>query len=90
MDDLKNFCCQNPDCKDYAQRGLENLRVSFRYGRAKQHRMLVCRTCQHRFSERKGTPCSVVSCPPTRPSPSGNTCKRIVAYGKPVVSWGSN
>ena len=55
MDDLKNFCCQNPDCKDYGQRGLDNLRVGFRYGPAKQRRLLVCRTCQRRFSERKGT-----------------------------------
>jgi transposase-like protein len=55
MDDLKSFCCQNPICPDYGQRGRENLRVGFRYGRDKQHRLLVCRTCQHRFSERKGT-----------------------------------
>jgi transposase-like protein len=56
MDDLKTFCCQNPDCSDYGQRGLENLRVGFRYGPDKRYRLLVCRTCQHRFSERQGTP----------------------------------
>lgn len=55
-DDLSRFCCQNPDCSDYGQRGLDNLRVGFRYGPQKQRRLLVCRTCQHRFSERKGTP----------------------------------
>jgi transposase-like protein len=55
MDDLKNFCCQNPDCADYGQRGRDNLRVCFRYG-PQQRRMLACRTCQQRFSERKGTP----------------------------------
>ena len=56
MDDLRRFCCQNPDCPDYGQRDQGNLRVAFRYGPAKQRRMLACRTCQHRFSERKGTP----------------------------------
>jgi transposase-like protein len=56
MDDLKNFCCQNPNCPDYGQRGLDNLRVCFRNGPNKQRRVLACRTCQQRFSERKGTP----------------------------------
>jgi transposase-like protein len=55
MDDLSLFCCQNPDCFQYGQRGLDNLRVCFRYGPF-QRRMLACRTCQLRFSERKGTP----------------------------------
>jgi len=32
MDDLKTFCCQNPECPDYGQRGLGNLRVCFRNG----------------------------------------------------------
>ena len=56
MDDLKTFCCQNPACADYGQRGLENLRVCFRNGPNKDRRVLACRTCQQRFSERKGTP----------------------------------
>lgn len=56
MDDLKLFCCQNADCPDYGRRGLSNLRVCFRYGPQKQRRVLACRTCQERFSERKGTP----------------------------------
>lgn len=55
MDDLSLFCCQNPDCCDYGCRGRDNLRVGFYYGPRKQRRMLVCRTCQARFSERKGT-----------------------------------
>jgi transposase-like protein len=54
MDDLSRFCCQNPACADYGLRGRDNLRVGFRYGKQRR-RMLVCRTCQHRFSERKGT-----------------------------------
>ena len=55
VDELKTFCCLNPGCPDYGQRGRDNLRVGFRYG-PKRTRMLVCRTCQQRFSERKGTP----------------------------------
>jgi len=55
MDDLKSFCCQNPDCPDHGQRGLDNLRVCFRNGPNQQRRVLACRTCQRRFSERKGT-----------------------------------
>jgi hypothetical protein len=55
MDDLKTFCCQNPDCPDYGRRGLDNLRVGFRNGPNKQGRVLACRTCQQRFSQRKGT-----------------------------------
>jgi transposase-like protein len=50
------FCCQNSQCSDYGQRDKSNLRVCFRYGPDKQRRMLACRTCQQRFSERKGTP----------------------------------
>lgn len=55
MDDLKTFCCQNPECADYGRRGLDNLRVCFRYGTGKATRVLACRTCQQRFSERKGS-----------------------------------
>lgn len=56
MDDLKNFCCHNPNCPDFGRRDHGNLRVAFRYGKDKQRRCLACRTCQHRFSERHGTP----------------------------------
>lgn len=54
-DDLSRFCCQNRECPDHGRRGGDNLRVAFRYG-PHQRRMLACRTCQARFSERKGTP----------------------------------
>jgi transposase-like protein len=54
MDDLRHFCCQNPDCPDYGLRDHGNLRVGFRYGKDRR-RLLVCRTCQKRFSERKGS-----------------------------------
>jgi transposase-like protein len=55
MDDLSQFCCQNPECADFGKRGLNNLTVPARYGRS-QRRVLRCRTCKARFSERKGTP----------------------------------
>jgi hypothetical protein len=54
-DDLSRFCCQNRECADFGRRGGHNLRVAFRYG-PHRRRMLACRTCQTRFSERKGTP----------------------------------
>jgi LacI family transcriptional regulator len=54
MEDLALFCCQNPDCPDYGLRGKGNLRVCFRYGKDRR-RMLACRSCRKRFSERKGT-----------------------------------
>jgi len=56
MDDLPRFCCQNSDCPDYGQRGGENLTVCGRFGKDHRVRLLYCRTCKARFSERKGTP----------------------------------
>jgi transposase-like protein len=54
-DDLSRFCCLNPECADYGQRDRGNLTVPMRYG-PQQRRLLRCRTCKARFSERKGTP----------------------------------
>ena len=54
-EDLTGFCCQNPECPDYGLRGKDNLTVPMRYG-PQQRRLLRCRTCKARFSERKGTP----------------------------------
>ncbi len=56
MDDLSRFCCLNSRCPDHGKRGADNLTVTSRYGPDKSRRMLRCRTCQARFSERKGTP----------------------------------
>jgi LacI family transcriptional regulator len=55
MHELNTFCCLNPTCPDYGQRGHGNLTVTARYGRD-QRRLLRCKTCKIRFSERKGTP----------------------------------
>jgi transposase-like protein len=54
-DDLSRFCCQNPACPDHGQRGKGNLTVCARYGKH-QRRLLYCKACKARFSERKGTP----------------------------------
>ena len=56
QEDLSRFCCLNPGCPDHGRRNAGNLTVTSRYGPDKQRRMLRCRTCKARFSERKGTP----------------------------------
>jgi transposase-like protein len=55
MDDLSTFCCQDQECPDYGRRGHGNLTVCARYG-PQQRRLLYCRSCKARFSERKGPP----------------------------------
>lgn len=55
MDDLDRFCCLNPDCERHGQRGAGNIAVRARYGGG-QRRLLYCKACKRRFSERKGTP----------------------------------
>jgi IS1 family transposase/transposase-like protein len=56
MDDRSQFCCQNSRCPDFGRRAAGNLTVTGRLGKARQYRLLYCRTCRARFSERKGTP----------------------------------
>lgn len=56
MDDLSRFCCLNSRCPDLGRRGAGNLTVTGRLGKSRQYRLLYCRTCRARFSERKGTP----------------------------------
>ena len=55
-EDLSRFCYQLSECPDCGKRGHGNLTVCGCYGKAKQHRLLYCRTCKACFSERKGTP----------------------------------
>ena len=55
MDDLSRFCCLNPDCPQYGQRDQGNIAVRARYG-PHRRRLLYCKTCKKRFSQRKGTP----------------------------------
>ena len=66
MDDLARFCCLNSACPDHGKRDAANLAVTGRYGPAKARRMLRCRTCKARFSERKGTPLFDSRLPPAK------------------------
>jgi len=54
MDDLKNFCCLNKNCKKHGIRGENNIRVRMRYGKNKT-RLLYCLECGEKFSENRGT-----------------------------------
>ena len=56
MDDLSRFFCLDSACPDHGKRDAGNLTVPHRYGPGKTRRILRCRTCKARFSERKGTP----------------------------------
>lgn len=56
MDDLARFCCRNPDCSLHGQRNAGNLSVCNRYGKHQHIRLLYCKACKARFSERQGTP----------------------------------
>ncbi len=66
MDDLSRFCCLNSDCPEHGKRGAGNLTVSHRYGPDKARRLLRCRVCKARFSERKGTPLFGSHLPPEK------------------------
>jgi LacI family transcriptional regulator len=65
-EDLSRFCRQRPDCPDHGKRGHCTLTVCGRYGKAPQYRLLDCRTCKARFSERKGTPLFRSGLPPEK------------------------
>ena len=64
-DDLGRFCCLNPGCPDHGKRGHGNLTVPMRYG-PHARRLLRCRTCKARFSERRGTPLFDSRLPPDK------------------------
>jgi len=66
MDDLSLFCCQNSQCPDFGRRDAGNLTLTGRLGKTKQYRLLYCRTCRDRFSERKGTPLFGSHLPPEK------------------------
>jgi len=55
MDDLKRFFCWNKQCCKYGVRGAENIFVRAWYGKNKDIRLLGCRDCDAKFSERRGT-----------------------------------
>jgi len=54
MKELEKYFCPNPSCSDYQVRGKGNINIHFSYGES-ERRMLYCRTCKGRFSEKKCT-----------------------------------
>jgi transposase-like protein len=55
MHPIEHLCCQNPDCPERGRRGQGNLTFRGGSGKGKRIRMVSCRSCKARFSERKGT-----------------------------------
>ena len=55
MHPIEHLCCQNPQCPDAGRRGHGNLTFRGYSGKTRRIRMVYCRTCKARFSERKGT-----------------------------------
>ena len=52
---IEHFCCQSACCPDRGVRGKGNLVFQGWSGTGMRIRMIHCRTCGARFSERKGT-----------------------------------
>lgn len=52
---IDHFCCQNAECPDVGRRGAGNLSFRGSGGKGGTIRMVHCRTCGKRFSERRGT-----------------------------------
>jgi LacI family transcriptional regulator len=50
------FCLQKSESPDFGRRGAGNLTVADRLGTPRQDRLISCRRCRTRCSERKGTP----------------------------------
>jgi hypothetical protein len=55
MHPIEHLCCQNSRCPDAGLRGHGNLTFRGWSGKGQRIRMVSCRTCKARFSERKGT-----------------------------------
>ena len=55
MHPIEHLCCQNSQCPEAGRRGLGNLTFRGYSGKTRRIRMVYCRTCKARFSERKGT-----------------------------------
>lgn len=52
--DILNHFCPNPECNDHGIRGTGNITTSTTFGKQKI-RLLRCKTCNKRFSERHNT-----------------------------------
>ena len=55
MKPLSEFCCINTECSEHGKRGGENMRVHQTYGKSDTIRLLECKVCGHKFSERAHT-----------------------------------
>ena len=55
MKPLSEFCCINTDCSEYGKRDGKNLRVHQTYGKSDTIRLLECKVCGRKFSERAHT-----------------------------------
>ena len=55
MKPLSDFCCINTDCSEHVKRDGKNLRVHQMYGKSDTIRLLECKVCGHKFSERAHT-----------------------------------
>ena len=51
---LGDFFCPNEFCGDHRKKGLGNIVLLHTYGKEKR-KLLKCKTCNHRFSERHST-----------------------------------
>jgi transposase-like protein len=49
-----HFCCPNQLCEDHGKKGRGNIVLDHRYGK-NQRKLLKCKTCNSRFSERHST-----------------------------------
>jgi hypothetical protein len=52
--EFSQFCCWNKDCPDYGIKNQGNIALKERYSK-NNHALLKCKTCNHRFSETRGT-----------------------------------
>ena len=55
MKNISEFSCINLQCPDYGKRGHGNIRFQQTYGKNNPIRLLQCKTCGQRFSERSHT-----------------------------------
>ena len=55
MKPLSEFCCIDTDCSEHGKRGGKNLRVHQTYGKSDTIRLLECKVCGRKFSERAHT-----------------------------------
>lgn len=52
--ELDDFFCPNESCGDHGKKGLRNIVIYHKYGRD-QRKLLKCKTCNFKFSERRST-----------------------------------